>query len=402
MIPRPLRPFTRIVWLLVALSSLAVFLYVTAAALLEPLPDCTVPSAECQAVFYTRQDAQLAEHLGLASQALGLSLLALASLARLSLALVGVIIFLRRPDDWVAWLMSVTLTSVFAEGAANLPGWLEVAHAGLYLVGVLFFVPLPFLFPNGRLVPRWTRWLVWPLAVATTVATLWAPNTPIYGALYLVWLGLSPVALVYRYVRAATPTERQQIKWVVAGFVASFVIAFNWIFIVPRFPPWEPSPERLAYMIFAALIYVAGYGGLALALGFSILRYRLWEIDVLVRRTLTYTVLTGLLALVYLGSVVAFQRLLRGVIGSEAQIASVLSTLLIAALFVPLRGRVQRAIDRRFYRRKYDAALTLAAFAARARDETNLERLSNQLVATVEETMQPASASLWLKDNRPA
>jgi len=402
MIPLHLRPVTRLLWLFVALCSLAVFLYVTATAMLQPLPDCARPSAVCQAVFYTVQDARLVEQLGFPSQALGLGLLALPSLARLSLALVGVIIFLRRPDDWIVWLMSVTLISVFAEGAAGLPGWLAVAHAGLWLVGTLFFFPLTFLFPNGRYVPRWTRWLAWPLAAATAFVTLWAPNTPIFGALYVVWLGLSPVAMVYRYLRAATPTERQQIKWVVAGFVASFVVAFNWIFVVPRFPPWQPSPERLAYMAFTGVLYWAGYSGLAVALGWSILRYRLWDIDVLIRRTLVYSVLTALLALVYFGSVLVLQSGLRAVTGEgQSQVVTVLSTLVIAALVVPLHRRVQAFIDRRFFRRKYDATRALAAFAARARDETDLARLSNQLVEIVEETMQPAGVGLWLRQPQP-
>jgi hypothetical protein len=381
----------------VALSALAIFIYVTSRDFFEPPPDCATPNAVCQAAFYTRQDAALAEQLGLPGRALGLGFLAAVSLARLSLALVGIIIFLRRPDDWLAWLMSVTLVSVFAEGSAGLPGLLNLAGQFLYFWGTLVFAPLPFLFPNGRFVPRWMRWVAWPLAVTLAVATVWAPNTALYFGAYLVWLPLSPVALVYRYFRAATPTERQQIKWVMVGFLASFVIAFNWVFIVPRFPASAPSPERLAYMVFGGLLYVTGYSGLAAAIGFAILRYRLWDIDILIRRTLIYAVLTALLALVYFGSVVIIQSLLRGVLGGESAIAIVLSTLVLAALFVPARSRVQRAIDRRFYRRKYDAARTLAAFGEQARDETDLGRLSERLRGVVEETMQPESVGLWLR-----
>jgi hypothetical protein len=397
MIPPALRPLTRALWLLIALASLAVFIYVTNRDFLEPPPDCATPSDICQAAFFTLQDAQLADQLGLPSRVMVLVFLALASLARVSLALVGIIIFLRRPDDWLAWLLSATLVSVFAEGSAGLPGLLALAAQFLYFCGTLFFTPLPFLFPNGRYEPRWTRWVAWPLAVVLAVVGVWAPNTALYFGVYLVWLLLSPIALIYRYARAATPTERQQIKWVVAGFLASFVIAFNWIFIVPLFPASAPSPERLAYMVFAVLIYATGYSGLAVAIGFSILRYRLWDIDVLVRRTLIYSVLTALLALLYFGSVVVIQGLLRGLTGSESPLVIVLSTLIIAALFIPLRARVQQAIDRGFYRRKYDAARTLAAFAASARDETDLARLSDQLQQTVRETMQPEHASLWLR-----
>jgi hypothetical protein len=398
MIPPRLRPFTRGLWLLITLATLAIFIFTTATALLKPLPDCAMPSLVCQVAFYTLQDARLAEQLGLPSQALHLGFLAAASLARFSLALVGIIIFLRRPDDWIVWLLSATLVSVFVEGSAGLPGLLNLAVQFLYFCGTLFFSPLPFLFPNGRFVPRWSRWVAWPLAVILTVTTVWATNSTAFFAAYLVWFILSPVAMIYRYRRAATPTERQQIKWVVLGFVASFVVAFNWIFISPRFPASAPSPERLAFLMFGVLIYVIGYGGLAASIGFSILRYRLWDIDVLIRRTLIYSTLTVLLALLYLGSVVVIQALVRGLTGGESPLVIVLSTLVIAALFGPLRSRVQRVIDRRFYRRKYDAARTLAAFGTQARDETNLGLLTQRLEATVREAMQPAHLGLWLKD----
>jgi len=133
-----------------------------------------------------------------------------------------------------------------------------------------------------------------------------------------------------------------------------------------------------------------------ISVGLAILRHGLFDIDVIIRRTLIYSALTGVLALVYFGSVVVLEGLLRGVTGGDSPLVIVLSTLLIAALFVPLRGRIQQIIDRRFYRRKYDAAKTLAAFGAQARDETDLGRLSARLLAVVDETMQPERAGLWL------
>jgi hypothetical protein len=133
-------------------------------------------------------------------------------------------------------------------------------------------------------------------------------------------------------------------------------------------------------------------------LAVAILRYRLFDIDVILRRTLVYAVLTAALALAYFGSVLVLQGVFQAVTGeSRSELVTVLSTLAIAALFVPLRGRVQRAIDRRFYRKKYDAARTLAAFGAQARDVVELEQLSGQLLRVVDETMQPAHASLWLR-----
>ncbi|MEP7359816.1 MAG: hypothetical protein ABI847_21375, partial [Anaerolineales bacterium] len=127
-------------------------------------------------------------------------------------------------------------------------------------------------------------------------------------------------------------------------------------------------------------------------------RHRLYDIDLVIRRTLVYSILTGLLALAYFGGVLVLQNVFRALTGQEQNsLAAVLSTLAIAALFVPLRARIQRAIDRRFFRRKYDAARALSGFAANARDETNLENLSADLVRVVDDTMQPAQVSLWLR-----
>jgi hypothetical protein len=182
--------------------------------------------------------------------------------------------------------------------------------------------------------------------------------------------------------------ERQQIKWL--AFAASAIPVW---FLTNA--PIEAA-SRTLFEVMEALIFVAL---IPVAAGVAILRYRLYDIDVIINRTLVYGALTAILVLVYVGGVVGLQALLRALTGQQEQpqVAIVVSTLAIAALFSPLRRGIQSFIDRRFYRRKYDAAKTLEAFNSKLRNETDLEGLNGELVGVVRETMQPVHAGLWLK-----
>ena len=200
---------------------------------------------------------------------------------------------------------------------------------------------------------------------------------------------------MFARLRHATWVERQQIKWFAYAITVTATGAILTYTIGEASGiPWVRGIGFVVVMI--------GLMGIPTSVGIAILRYRLYDIDHIINRTLVFGALTTLLVAVYVGSVVSLQGALRALSGQESQLAVVASTLLIAALFNPLRRRIQSFIDRRFYRKKYDARKTLEAFSTKLRDETDLEAVSGDLVGVVRETMQPAHVSLWLRpDPRP-
>jgi hypothetical protein len=216
-------------------------------------------------------------------------------------------------------------------------------------------------------------------------------------AWYLGWLLAGLGAQLYRYRRVSTPAQRQQTKWVVFGFVAMCLGLVG--VTVPLLSPAlrRPGSERMLYELAVRPAATCALLLLPLSVGVALLRSRLFEVDILINRTLVYGLLTALLGLIYVGSVVLLQAIFRAFAGQGSSVAVVASTLAIVALFAPLRQRLQNAIDRRFYRRKYNAAQTLAAFSATLRDEVDLRTLSDRLLLVVVETMQPAHVSLWLR-----
>jgi len=203
-------------------------------------------------------------------------------------------------------------------------------------------------------------------------------------------LFIAAVFSLFVRLRRAVGVERQQLKWLAyaAGGLAIVVILVIITLAIdtPRWYDWS-----------ANVIFVAVIPGVPIAIGIAILRYRLYDIDLLINRTLVYGSLTVTLVALYFGGIVVLQRLFVVLSGQQSTLAVVASTLLIAALFNPLRRRIQSFIDRRFYRSKYDARKTLEAFSAKLRDETDLEALNEDLVGVVKETMQPAHVSLWLR-----
>ena len=200
---------------------------------------------------------------------------------------------------------------------------------------------------------------------------------------------------IYRYRRISTPTERQQTKWVIASLAGVILLQIGVNLPFLFFPSLRPpgSLYQLVHDMLDLLVALL----IPLSIAIAMLRYRLWEVDILISRALVYGSLSGMLALIYFGCVVGLQGLLQGFSGQSSPVAIVISTLVVAALFQPFRRRIQVVIDRRFYRRKYDAARTLEAFSTTLRSEVDLATLRENLLAVVQETMQPAHASLWLR-----
>ncbi len=358
----------------------------------------------------------------------------------LTFPLVGALIASKRPKNPIGWIclavgiiwMIMPISSsygiyglVVRPGSVPFPAAIGSLGEWVWVPAVgLFGIYLILLFPDGRLPARRWRPLAWLTgAVIFSVSAgfalspgpmdgLGGVRNP-FGLEKYPWLAdatlgvilllplcilASAVSLVLRFLRSRGE-EREQIKWL--AFAASILgLGFS-SYIIPSLFTVE-DPTGGAGPLWVNLLEDAvtlSFVGIPMAVGIAILRYRLYEIDTLINRTLVYGSLTAMLALFYFGGVTATQALLRTLTDQEQlpQLAVIASTLLIAALFNPLRRRLQSFIDRRFYRRKYDATKTLEAFSAKLREETDLEALNGELVGVVRKTMQPAHVSLWLR-----
>jgi hypothetical protein len=248
---------------------------------------------------------------------------------------------------------------------------------GEFLVelGLASLVVLLFVFPDGRFVPRWTRWVA-AFALIQLISLVLFPGSfltdppqVIHISAFVGLWAICSFAQAYRYRRVSGPIERQQVKWLVFGVTALVALLCAYFLPLVFFPQLaQPGAVSLIYDLAGrALVGSFAFLLIPLSIGIAILRYRLYDIDLLINRTLVYGSLTVTLALVYLGGVIGLQGVLRALSGQESTLAVVASTLVIAALFDPLRRRVQGLVDWRFYRRKYDAAKTLETFSANLR-----------------------------------
>jgi hypothetical protein len=332
--------------------------------------------------------------------------------------LLALLVFSKRPGEPMAMFLSFFLLMYGFILVGPLERFLgywfpqpnELAHLlPPILETALIFTLLPALaliFPNGHFEPHWTRGLLVAEALLVVGVFLTFDSDDWLKMTAHAWVGITimgaPVLLAlgvqfYRYRWIYGLVERQQTKWVLIGLVSMLILAGIGSSVYAYkldLPPGTPQPW------WAPLTGAGWWLSLALlpvSLTIAILRYRLFDIDVIIRRTLVYGALTATLALVYFGSVILLQGLFQTLTGqSQSQVVTVISTLAIAALFSPLRRRIQNDIDRRFYRKKYDAEQALEAFALMVRQEVDLDEISSSLLAVVQETMQPEQVSLWL------
>lgn len=356
---------------------------------------CPYPSpADCPTGILTKGNMQALARLHLPVTAAGDFLATLTLAVSVLYWVVGILIFWRESHEWMGLITALTCVLL---GATGLYGFIaggrlpQPVHALTYITE-LALVPVlgAFLctFPTGRFTPRWT-WVVFVIfIISNTVLPSVASNLP-----NLLIVG----GQIYRYLRISDAVERQQTRWFVFGFGVSFS-ALGIYYVLGAVVPGLSAPDSW-YQLLSALTWLLVWTLLLLSVSIAILRYRLWDLDGIINRTLVYGSLTTLLIALYFGLILTLQALVRGIVSSSLSqhpLVIVCSTLVIAALFDPLRRGLQAFIDRRFYRRKYDAAKVVAAFSTTLRQEADPDLLHTQLLSVVQETMQPSHVSLWV------
>ncbi len=410
-VPRRWLLLARGTWITLVVLTLAIYFASLPVYIAQLQTPCAGMACGISSQQLTPEQVGALKGMGLSPGAYAAYTIALTLASVVACLVVSTLIVWRRSDDRMALLVALMLVtfgpSIATSSVSGSSSPWRVPNAGLYFLSLALLMLVFSLFPSGQFVPRWTRWTFVVCLVGQVPSTFFpdAPftlttNASLVGFYMLVGeAAILAVVQLYRYRRVSSPLERQQTKWVVFGMAIPIAVFVSGTVLALIFPTLdEPSsPSGSLYQLAFAAVYTCLPLFFPLSFGFAMLRSRLWEIDVLINRTLVYSTLTVVLTGVYMGLVIGLQALLRGIISQDSGVAIVLSTLAIYWLFQPLRRRIQRIIDRRFYRSKYDAAKTVAAFSATLRQEVDLDQLREQLLAVVQETMQPVQVSLWLR-----
>jgi hypothetical protein len=407
MVNRPIIPwvtFSRIAWFVLVI--LVIGLFIGIIRLEYQALQVVCDHSACDGNQLSTEEKIALQSSGFSIEFYAVSKVLAASVSALVSLAVAVLIFWRAAQRGFALFVSITLLLfgvLFNPNPALLspayPFWGSLAQL-LKDIGIGFLFIFLFLFPSGRFVPRWSGWvlLFWFIAVMShSFGIVRFPE--IANLLFFIGLLFGGIAAqIYRYLRISGPIERQQTKWFISGWVLFIVAVIVIILLGAIFPALtRPAPAGVLFWAAQNSILPLIFASIPASIGIAILRYRLLDIDVIIRRTLIYGSLTAILALVYLGSVIIIQGLFIRLTGRvQSELATVLTTLAIAALFTPLRRGIQTVIDRRFYRRKYDAERILAEFSRSLRDEVDLAALRERLLSVVEDALHPDHASLWL------
>jgi hypothetical protein len=370
---------------------------------------------DCQDVCFTPATLHAMQSLGISRAGMAAYWTAVNLVFFVTYAGVAALIYWRRAGDRMAWLGAFSLLTL-GTAFESLPVVLSDVHPAwslpIAIIGnenvlgfpslILFF----FLFPSGRFAPSWTRWVAFGFAGEYLVSAL-VPRLPISfitdtsplgGFMPLLALSSLVVEQIYRYWSVSTPLERQQTKWIVFGSsvgLLCFVVLGYGVNIMSRLFFHGVSFSFLAALILVTVIYLALLL-IPVSFAVAILRYRLWDVDVIINRALVYGLLSGALLLVWVGCIVGSQALLRALFNQTSNLAIVVSTLVVIGLFEPFRYALQQGIDRRFYRHKFDAERTLSAFAGTVGHDVDLKKICDDLMTVVQQTMQPEHVSLRL------
>jgi hypothetical protein len=400
----------RALWVVLALLTVGLFVISLPAYAAQMQTLC--PTPVCANGQLTAAQAEALVRLGFSLNAYAKAFVALNIVSSACWFLIALLVIWRGGNDRMTIFTAFTLllfgVARFPDApaalAAQVPEW-WLPVMGLRYLGSACLSFFCYLFPDGRFVPWWTRWVAFAW-ILPQLPEFFAPSSsldpmrypPLLQAVgFLVFVLSVVVAQVYRYRRVSTPLQRQQTKWVVFGVAIALTGFLALTFLTPLI---FPTTQPLSFSVPSLL--AATYGVMLLvpvSLAIAILRHQLYDIDLLINRTLVYGSLTAILSGVYFLGVVGVQALIQATTGiqKESTLAIVASTLAVAALFQPLRRRLQRGIDRRFYRRRYDTVRTLERLAATFRQEVDLQTLTEQLLYVVRDTMQPAHLSLWLR-----
>jgi hypothetical protein len=389
------------VWIAFVLAELVITIISLFVSRAYGLTICPFP-ASCA---ITPATAQALHQLGMAPSTYMTYNLVLALLQSLVFLSVGGLIFWRKSSEPLGLVTSFVfvvlgLSPIINDSTYPPAVVFDYMYALCVLPALGFFL---LTFPDGRFVPRWS----WLLAVLWFVQVILfeMPGSfnilfwplPLFIAELLLTYGGTLSVLIYRYARVFSYSQRQQAKWLVFGLAgcAVLIVLFS---LIGSLVPGLAAPDSPYQLVIGILLPITILI-LPISVGVAILRFRLWEIDLIIRRTIVYSTLTVILVLIYVGLVFIFGALLRNVLGQqENPLVIVASTLVVAALFQPLRHGIQRVIDRHFYRRKYNAAKTVEAFSATLRNEVDLNQLREHLITVVQDTMQPLHVSLWLRE----